>query len=446
MLHINFISDILYLKEGGYDMEIKRIEVEGFRNLKKIKLELNDFNSIVSLNNYGKSNLLDGIEFGIEFIRAINETKFRMMNKTGDVPNNRNMDRDVFFFLIELSDNDKTIEYSYTFEWANENNNKEGYITDEILRYKENRKGQKYNTFLHRTPNSSTYQTSKTGRSNKNIIIENNALVVNKLEAYDSLFYLDVVKEINELKFCINRSFDASNSFEAFPFQRLNMSIYDIQTLENLPKILYSMKVEYPHKYELLINTFIDLFPNVELVTVRELLHKTQFDTELPEGFPLKISEKLYVLFVKETFSESAMEFSNLSDGAKRIFLLLLYIMLAEINKIHLIALEEVENSIHPGLFNKFVNILSQLVSDDLKLIISSHSPYILQYMELRDIFIGIPNKKGIADFRKIKKVNSNKILKMAADYDVTVGDYIFEAMNGSEDEVKDLISMMEVD
>ena len=49
-------------------MKIKSVTVGGFKNLDKTKLLLDNITAIISPNNYGKSNLLEAIDFGCEFL------------------------------------------------------------------------------------------------------------------------------------------------------------------------------------------------------------------------------------------------------------------------------------------------------------------------------------------------------------------------------------------
>ena len=49
-------------------MKINSITVAGFKNIKKTKLELDSICALISANNYGKSNLMEAIDFGFDFI------------------------------------------------------------------------------------------------------------------------------------------------------------------------------------------------------------------------------------------------------------------------------------------------------------------------------------------------------------------------------------------
>ena len=157
------------------------------------------------------------------------------------------------------------------------------------------------------------------------------------------------------------------------------------------------------------------------------------------------ISDKYYLLFVDDKNLNSSINFMAMSDGARRILLLLTFVVLAQINNYDLICIEEPENSIHPGLLRKFLFTISEL-SEKTKLLFSSHSPYLINYMQPENIYLGLPNYKGFAEFKKFK-TNTNakkKLLKDVLDSNMQLGDYLFDLMSGSEDDIEELNSYVE--
>ena len=423
-------------------MKIKKVEVGGFKNIENVKIDFKNILAIVSQNNYGKSNLLDALEFGIDFIKETPQAKEKMMSILAFKPINKNMKNEEFKFLIEIEFLDYYIEYSYSFKWRNDD--KITNIVKEKLRVKENKKGQKYSTFFSRQYDDATYKSAKTGRNSKRIKISNNNLLINKLVMYDELYYNDLLKEVLNIKLYINRSFDAGDSFESSPFKIKGLDVLDIFGEKSIPPKLYKIKKEYPERYELIKNIFMKLFPNITDIIVQEILNENKLKWNLPEDGPVIIRDEMYLMLVKDKNINEALQFTQLSEGAKRIFLFLTYVVIANINNVNILAIEELENSIHPGLFYKFINILSEIASEEFCIILSSHSPYIIQYMNFDEIYVGMPNEKGLAKFSKIKKTNTQKIYKLLEIYDMSIGDYIFEKMNGDENDIKELLSFME--
>ena len=84
-------------------MDIKRIKIDGFKNLKNIDLTLNNITSLLSINSYGKTNTLTAILFGIDFIIRNNETKKNQMMYSPVIPVNKNYLSNTFSFEIEMN-------------------------------------------------------------------------------------------------------------------------------------------------------------------------------------------------------------------------------------------------------------------------------------------------------------------------------------------------------
>ena len=110
-----------------------------------------------------------------------------------------------------------------------------------------------------------------------------------------------------------------------------------------------------------------------------------------------------------------------------------------EERNISLIAIEEPENSIHPSLFRTYLQIISDLL-EDCKVIITSHSPYIISFMDLESIYVGINRDGGMVKFHGFKK-NKEKMLEDDADsFDMGMGDYIFSMLADNESRIEEYL------
>ena len=67
-------------------MELKSITISGYRNVSNVKLKLDNITSMLSLNNFGKSNVLKGIDFGCRFIQKVPSEKSFMMLHSSNIP------------------------------------------------------------------------------------------------------------------------------------------------------------------------------------------------------------------------------------------------------------------------------------------------------------------------------------------------------------------------
>lgn len=416
-------------------MLINSIRVDGFKNISDTLINLSDITALVALNNYGKSNVLDCLKFAEKFIKEDSKKKTKMMSDPDRLPINNKTSNNDFVFEIgfeTIIDKSKyEVEYRYSFEWIKDIEDKGQRVKEEILKVKNLDEGIKpqYSKYIERTLEKAIYRSTKEGRSKIEIEIKENELVINKLLNNSDLFYIDIIKEINDLNFDMNFYMDANNIFRTISIGSEELHSPTCLNKENgcnLSQVVYYLREDYKEKYEMLINSFKMLIPNVE--EIEPVCFDLKKDERNIEKLPFKIPERIYDIRIKEGYNNQSTSFDNLSSGSKRIFLLLASAILSEINKVSLIAFEELENSIHPYLFQKFIIILTQIVKN-CRILITSHSPYLIQYLDLEKIYIGLPSKDGVAQFKKIKKQYEKTIYKIATEEEMSIGDYIFDLL-----------------
>ena len=424
-------------------MEINKIILSGFRNVDRTVLDLKDIIALVSTNNYGKSNVLTGIRLGIDFINFPRVAKEFFMRWPRVIPLNKRLDLENFKFEIEttteIENTTFIIQYGYEFKWYR-NDGTGQKIVGEYLKFKK-KEDKKFTLYIDRNEKDAFYKSSDTGRCTTRININKNELIVNKLEAFDNLYYIDIINRLNCIKFHIERHLDASKTYEFEPNSRKYSNELDLESITYMPKVIYNLKKEHEAKYKLLINSFIQLFPEIRDIEVIDMdIQKRKKMEELP----FELSNKIYTIMVYDKNLNQPINFENMSDGAKRIFLQLATIILAEIQGYSFVAIEEPENSIHPSLFQSYLRIISQF-KGDCKIIITSHSPYLLKYLKSENIYIGVPNNYGIAKFSHIKKSSEKQLEKISRQYDISIGDYIFELLNGNQEDMDELKELLEV-
>lgn len=402
---------------------LKQFKINGFRNLTNVTLNLNDITAIIGLNSYGKSNVIKAVETGIKFIKASPDEKMELMSDTQMFPLLRkNAGTDFSFELtVELiDDNDEKtdVTYGFTCSWNTVETN--GGIKEEHLFLKNGR-------HISRDSDTAKIKRSPQGRCQALIAVDENQLVLNKLENYDNIYYPEIVKALNNIEFYVERHLDASSSFRPTRFTFKNSSANF--NLNDIPRTIWSIKERFPDKLENLFNSFHDLFPTIVSVDCGEISLSKEDIPDIGDNSQFLFYENIYILRFKDTKLIQPLTFDSLSDGTKRIFLTLTAAVLADINNFSAIVFEEPENSIHPSLLQIYLRILDML-SGDCKIIFTSHSPYMIQYLDLNDIYIGMPSKSGETDFRTIKK--PEKLMKDAAKFDQSTGDFIFESLSFS--------------
>lgn len=427
-----------YLKRCKEMLNIRKIKLGGFKNINNVELEFDKITSLISVNNYGKSNLLQAIDFGIDFISASPREKESRMSWRAGIPLIKEIVGKNFNFIIEFEfvkgEYAYLVEYSYCFQWKS-SRDVGPQIISENLKIRNQAESQKYTLFIDRSIDDGKIKISRSGRCDKEVKIGRFELIINKLQSLDDLYYLDIVEAINDLTIYIDRHFDSENLYETSPIIRKNTNNLSPFSDNDIARTLFFLKKEHKKKYELIINTLMDFFPYIEKVTIKEInLTEKNINANIPEDAPFELSDYMYLLFVTNKNLAKTMSYSSMSDGAKRILSILTYVTLAELNNIPLIAIEEPENSIHPKFLKKYVNVLKNF-SEKSKIILTSHSPYLINYVSISSLYLGVVNPFGIARFEKIKPSSYLKINNYSYEMGVQVGEYLFDLMS-SEDEM----------
>ncbi len=429
-------------KEGCVDMKIQAVLIDGFKNLSNVKISFDNITALVALNNFGKSNVLSGIDFGLDFIKASIEDKKDMMSNSNLIPINCSMVGRNYRYEMEVStdinNEEYIIQYGYEFEWK-DSEDKEPQIVSEFLKVKLDEKGQKFTQLINRTADLALYKSSETGRCSSKIRVENAELVANKLRAYDELYYAQIITKLNGMKIYMENNLDAKSFYQPDPIIRKGFE-NEMINADNLPRVIYNLKKQNPDKFELLKDVYSQLFPDIEDVIVKQFkINGLTNNEELPENLPFVFSNNYHVLFVKEKNLVNPVNFSMMSDGAKRVFMILTKIIVSSVSNISLIAIEEPENSVHPGLFQSDIQIISQLL-DDCKVIITSHSPYIISYLDPSWIHVGVNKTAGVAEFFTFKKLGKKQLENDAAGFNMSMGDYLFSMLADNESNISDYL------
>ena len=421
-------------------MKIQAVLIDGFKNLSNVKITFDNITALVSLNNFGKSNVLSGIDFGLTYIKAGAEEKIAMMSNANLIPINIKMQcrnyRYEMEVLTEYEGIDYRVLYGYEFSWRS-SKDIDPQIQQEYLKIKLDEKGQKYTQLISRNADAAFFKSSESGRCSSKIKIEPSELVVNKLRAYDELYYAEIIQKLHSMKMYMENNLDAKSFYRPNP---IILKGYEDEMIdaESLPRVIYDLSMKCPEKFELLKNVFMQLFPDIEDIIVKR--HGLSgFEGELPDDAPFVIANSIHVLYVKDKYLIKPVDFAIMSDGAKRVFMILTKIVVSNDSNISLIAIEEPENSVHPNLFHAYVQIISQLLTD-CKVIITSHSPYVISYLEPAWIHVGINLMPGIARFFNFKKTGRKQLQRDAAEFNMSMGDYLFSMLSDADSNIMDYL------
>lgn len=415
-------------------MQIDKIIIEGFSNIEKIELNLSNINALIAFNNYGKSNVLRAIDFGITFITDNPSGKLSKMGLQPVIPiNTKIADKPYKFELCgNFPEGENTIQfiYAYSFDWNKTARSKGKRIREEYLKIK-NAEDVKYKTYINRNLKEANYLSSPTGRCDKPISIETSNLILNKILNYDDLFYLGAIRQLNSLQVLSIDTLKNPNTLFRTTDPEFSKNEYSLALPDsaNVGFFVYSLKKLKPDTFELFKDAVKTLLPSIEDFEPIEIDLKHQ--SSLSAGntaVPFSLSEKFYDIRVKECYNNQQTSIELISSGSKKIFFILAMSIASELNRIPLIMFEELENSIHPALFQNLLMTLDALC-ENTKILTTSHSPYLIKYLDIDKLKIGVPNNNGIALFLEIRRSKLNRLSKAASDDGVSIGDYIFSLM-----------------
>ena len=416
-------------------MILNKGKISGIFNLKDIEISLDDLSALIAPNNYGKSNELQAIDFGVFFMEASLKRKLSLMRNRSLIPINTALEGAPFSFELEgeFSDGTNTFNfvYGYSFEWLKTSKEDTGAkIIGEYLRMKSD-DDLKFKSYINREDtNMAFYLASPTGRCSKQLPVDSNMLSLNKLANFDDLFYINAIRQLNKLDVReIGTLKHPDSLFNMIaPDNDVNELSLEYPREAKVGYYLNCLKELAPDKYALLKDVVTGLLVTIEDFEPVQIDLRKDEEEHDNKDLPFRLPEIFYDVRVKERYNNQYTSINRISSGSKKIFFILTLVIAAEINKIPLVLLEELENSVHPRLLQNLLTAIVQLAGDT-KVLITSHSPYLIKYLEPTKMKFGIPSEEGVADFRSLKPGKVAKVLKNASAEEVSVGEYMFEML-----------------
>jgi AAA15 family ATPase/GTPase len=447
-------------------VKIITISINGFKNVRDTYLDFQDNPIIVLLapNNYGKTNLLQGIQEGFGLIR-------KQGTEVVDYIRNRSYvdkfpsGKDVLPFTFEVEFLKRTTEmcsderqYHYKVVIDGSLNNPEDSksakgITTEFLKYsvvhrdKENQaiKSPPITLFERDTEDSSVAKfPCLTGNRRANIkhsSFDKDDKSDEDIRLYPAEWYLFLHKLGNmaiidgankndtELTVVLK---EIAGVLTSLTRENIGMIIADedsdYRSPVKLAREAQSLKLENETEYRHFEESFCNMFPQYKKFSLLQVSN-----------------ERFELLFEDQHKHEDTM---TLSYGTRRTFKLLSQICA---NKTPLVSLEELETGLHPSLYRNVLHAFFQSIDEDLynrrnadtpgnkkrknepKLIISSHAPALVNRFDkyLNAVYIGVPSycENGWASFKHLNKKGEKEIIEMIYKNEgaLGIGDIIFQ-------------------
>lgn len=433
-------------------MEYLSIMVGGFRNLKTTTLRFDEsIVSLVSTNNYGKSNLLDAVAFAIKFINSTPQGRRRLMGDTTCMPLVPPLAREDFVFQIELHEPSlgayQYVRYGFSFSWRRDDGTGER-ITDEQIALS-SKKGGLWASYLKRE--QGLFRPShNVQRCTRKINLDVNQLAIDVLTSVDGLEIAPVIRTIQNIRYGSCYPLSTSGLMDDFPLEMESQDSGVFALSENdLPQSLFELKKAYPQKYADFQSIVLELFPEIESIDVisTELLpeqrEKLEEQKQYIEGavqataagsVPYRIRDEIYRIFVISRYLNQPVSISRMSDGTKRVIWLVARVVTADVANVGCLGVEEIETGIHPRMMRNLLDAVDETLGST-KVILTSHSPYLIQCLPYDSLYIGVPNNQGTATFSTFKPERYSSLADAAYDHGMSAGEYIFALMSAGEDE-----------
>lgn len=393
-------------------MKIQGFTIEGISNIEHLGLVIEPMNAIIAPNGYGKSNVLGAIEFGIKFLTASEQERRAMLNSRFK-PNNTVMALQDFFFEISgnLDFNGTELMFLYRYKAAWQTVDSEGRILEESLKVKAPSDQRYRQLIIRQKTDECLIQPSATSRCIKPLNVNSLQLALSLIADSSVMYLYNMTKQITDVAIPNLETLDNPESYfsveESKGVQMLNGM--------TLSQYLFHLKQSNDQNYFVLVDGIQQLLPQIIEISPEEIV--------LADG-----QSKIYDIRVKEKFNAQPTSIRQLSSGSKRIIFLFTLCIAAQKKSIPMIMLEEPENSVHPRLMENLL-LAMQNYASDTKILITSHSPYLMRYLQPQQMYFGLPKADGIAHFAQVNPSKMKYLYRYAGDMELTFGEFMFDFM-----------------
>ena len=433
-------------------MRIVSLTVGGSRNLDRTTIELSGITAVAAPNNYGKSNLFDAIYFGTEFLNASPAVRRRMMSDPSFVPLNPSLENDPYHFEVlleapELPAEYRFIRYSYEFAWIRDGEH-DGRITDESIEAGP-RNSNRLVSFLWR--NRGRYRKGKGTRSHRQINLDGDQLAIDILTSIAEAEISLVVREVKKLSFRLMADIDVRRTYVQSPWEFPTFGALPADETD-IPRALHDLKMEDPDGFRDFQASAVSLFPDIKSIDViayqpsreyREVYDRIVSEDEGEQDVPFRIKDEMYALIIDTLHFNQPVNATMMSSGTQRVLWLVACSIIARAKGVPFLGIEEIEASIHPRMIGTLLEELDEGLGDT-GLLVSSHSPYLIQYLKPQSVYLAVPTDDGTAAFRRLSKAGAREAADMAYDHGMGLGEYLFDMMSSDEEEAAKIARWLE--
>ncbi len=380
-------------------MKLKQIRVDGYKNLIDCKLNLSDFNVLVGPNNGGKSNFLEAIQMLWPFLMGSDKLRKKMFKgmtpppRMGSsichLPAYKNKPLSIgLTFETEIKESKWVVNYDMKVQCDPDYDEKKenaGFVS-EVMTAKEPSKTGIARTYINREGKSLEVCGKKDAISidNSSMLAIKSLYPEGKGLPEELLFFIDLISII------VIQSIFSFSPKELRKNVGTEEPIYssDFDLLLAIDDIKKEEK-----KYELFKEAFCDI---LEL----ENIHFEAIEHSVPGKEESKKTERLRFMFVKRK-GVGYFPILEYSDGTF-VVASILAALLSEKRAGTMMPIEEPENFLHPAALKKLIKFLQEH-ADRWPVLITTHSPFLLNGVNPEDVRVAVVDQTGATHFEAVK-------------------------------------------
>jgi len=338
---------------------LKRLQIKNYKSLVDIDIEFGYMNVLIGRNMSGKSNLIDGLKFLADMTTTGLDRAFYSRGGVTEViwkgKNNGSIQFKIVFDIRE-----ETSENTYEYEISIAVNSQQGtfFVERERLLVKTNDKEYK---LIEREGSfcNITYANGKKAFGPPPIGVS-------------ALQYSSPDWEGTKVKEYISKWY----YYNLIPLQMKTINPtgwqkFLVENGNNFSSWFQTIQTRYPKIFQSISNAAKDALHGLEDIMVPPTQAGTTF------------------MLTKEKYIDDPISLSNMSNG-EIVFLALLSLIYTSYKGSELLCIEELENHLHPKLYEIFIELFTQLklAREVPQLIITTHSPYLLNKINIDDIIV----------------------------------------------------------
>lgn len=171
-----------------------------------------------------------------------------------------------------------------------------------------------------------------------------------------------------------------------------DLSLNDLKEKEwRIEKKLNFCQENLPLVFDEIQEKYRDIFPFIDKIIVKKFVYQE--------------SATRYLILIKEQGSETLVPGDALSSGMSKVLMLLCYFYLSNENIVFLI--DEFENGLGVNCLDEIVTLLSSCeYNENIQFIMTSHHPYIINNIDMRNWMVIARNKNVIKSYDPIIDLN----------------------------------------